>query len=115
MKKIVFLFLMFLGFKLISQDATSGWFYSKNIQITGNNKYKYFFIDKDIYKYSNEDLSDIRIVDEMNNFMPYYINVGFKEEKEEDILYSSKLIKKSFEMIKDTPITNTIFDYQIFY
>ncbi|MBN2546949.1 MAG: hypothetical protein JXB50_14200 [Spirochaetes bacterium] len=114
MKRMIFLFLLFTCSKSISQESINDWFYSKNIQSFGSNKYKYFFIDKDIYKFSNDNLSDIRIVDESNGFIPYYINEGFKEEKIEDIIYISKQINKSNEKIKDTSIINTIFDFQIF-
>jgi len=115
MKKIIIIFFIFISFKLLSQENVKEWSYSKKIENSGTNKYKYFFIDKDIYRYSNGDLSDLRIVDEINNFIPYYINEGFKEEKEEYITFSARLIKKSVEKIKDTAITNTIFDFQVFY
>lgn len=90
-------------------EELSDWNFFKTINITGNSKYKYFFLDKDVYQYTNQYLSDLRIADENKNFVPYYINNEFMEEKEEIIEYESKQIYKS----KNIKENYSIYDFQL--
>ena len=116
MKYYLIICLFMLASPIIQpEELLKDWHYYKNIRISGTNKYKYLFLDRDIYQYSNTSLSDIRIIDDTKNFIPYYIIEGFKEEQTKEKTYKTKQIKKFNEKVKNRTKTNTIYEYQILY
>ena len=44
----------------------------------GQNKYKSIRLTPEIYNFSNSDLSDLRIIDENNQTIPYFINTSYQ-------------------------------------
>lgn len=91
------------------------WKYEKEILIHEGFEYKSIMLDKEVYKYSNDDLSDIRIVDQNNEFVPFYIESQYEEiakannsyiyyaeniltfSKNNDLFMDFKLISESIE------------------
>jgi len=57
---------------------TSGWKYEKEILGINGSGIKFVVLDNDIYRESN-NLSDIRIVNSKDEFVPYYIDSGYDE------------------------------------
>lgn len=107
---IKFLVIIIIGFLPLYffPEELSDWHFNKIIDITGNNKYKYFFLDKEVYQYANQDLSDLRLLDDSENFIPYYIKDGFQDESEEVLKYQSKEIFRS----KNEKENFSIYDFQ---
>ena len=112
-KGFIIIFIFVSLFIMISEEKIADWQCYKSIELGGSNKYKYFFLDKEIYLYSNTNLSDLRIIDKLGSSVPYYILEGFKEEEKEEIIHELKLIKNSKETNKEKTLTNTVFDYQL--
>lgn len=105
----VFFIILTVNFFSLFSEELSEWSFFKTINITGNNKYKYFFLDKDVYQYADRYLSDLRIVNENNSFVPFFINEEYLEEKEEIIGYESKQIYKS----RNVKENYSIYDFQL--
>lgn len=78
-----------------------GWSASKEIQLSGNHTYKALFLDPDIYRLANDDLSDIRIADKNNDFVPYYLQQGSGETAVTETLYAASRVN-SYTKNKDT-------------
>ena len=112
-KGFIIIFIFVSLFFIIPEEKIADWQCYKPIELAGTNKYKYFFLDKEIYLYSNANLSDLRIIDKLGSSVPYYILEGFKEEEQEEVIHKLKLIKNAKETNKEKTITNTIFDYQL--
>jgi len=76
-KKILTISIVILFFSLyivsFANENIDDWRFSKEIYYSDDNEYKSFFLDEEIYRYVKEDLSDIRIVNEKNEFVPYYM------------------------------------------
>lgn len=72
---------------LANGDEDDIWKYEKEILTKTELEYKEIILDKEVYRHSNPDLSDIRIVDGDGEFLPYYI-VGQYENTEGDTVYS---------------------------
>lgn len=97
MKKIVIVIMGLLIFHNsivgFAAENMTGWQYSKEINYNAQNKYKAFFLDEEIYSHAQKDLADIRIINEQNEFVPYYIyNAYLSSENERNIEYVSKHI-----------------------
>ncbi len=107
-KKFIIILIISLFTFLLFSEELSDWSFNKIIKVSGNNKYKFFFLDKEVYQYANQDLSDLRIVDENKKFIPYYINEEFQEETEESKIYNSKQIYKQ----KDDKKNFSVYDFQ---
>lgn len=75
-------------------DSLSDWSYYKDIKAEGSNKYKNIFLDNQVYKYSNTDNNDIRIIDNNNNFVPYYIQNETQYIQSTSVNYGSKKIRE---------------------
>lgn len=87
MKKYVSIFsiIIFLLFNIISfaQEDVAGWRYYKEIEVLDKSEYKTFFLDKEVYKHSKNNLGDIRIINEKNEFVPFYIHNEYLAKREE--------------------------------
>ncbi len=97
MKKIVIMIMGLLIFNNnivgFATENMTGWQYSKEINYNAQNKYKAFFLDEELYSHAKKDLADIRIINEQNEFVPYYIyNEYLNSENERNIEYVSKHI-----------------------
>lgn len=77
MKRILFLVVSILMLSSLSisfaDENIDNWRYHKEIKHEDTNLYKSLFLDEEIYRYSKNNLSDIRIVNEQNQYLPYYI------------------------------------------
>ncbi|TCO76920.1 hypothetical protein [Marinisporobacter balticus] len=97
MKKYGIFFTMIISLFLHSvsfaQTDVEGWRYYKEIDANDKSEYKTFFLDKEIYRHAKNDLGDIRISNEKNEFIPYYIYNEYLSQKEEiKIKYQSNEI-----------------------
>ncbi|MEJ8555374.1 hypothetical protein [Tepidibacter sp. Z1-5] len=87
MKKILVIpiIILFFCINIFANENTDDYRFSKEINYNYDNEYKSFFLDEEIYRYVKSDLSDIRIVNEKNEFVPYYIfNKYSKKTKQAD-------------------------------
>lgn len=89
------------------QAQEQGWRYSKAIETHGEGSYQALFLDEEVYAGSDEDLRDLRIVNPKGQFVPYYIDSGYGEAKEQTVTYSSSLVHTA------TKDGDTLFDYKI--
>lgn len=82
-----------LGFA--SDENGDIWKYEKEILTESELEYKEIILDKEVYRYSNPDLSDIRIVDGADNFLPYYIVGQYEniEASNQYIYYTEKILE----------------------
>ena len=74
-------------------NLISEWKYNKDIILNeSEERYNNIFPMPDVYKYSKTDLSDIRIVDQYTNFVPYYIKKSYSKKAKSIVKYGSKMI-----------------------
>lgn len=72
----VMMMTMMVSSQVIAEDITGNSekvTVSRTINIDGSNKYVSVYLDEAVYRYTADDLSDIRIIDDKNNYIPYYI------------------------------------------
>ncbi|WP_202078763.1 DUF3999 family protein [Caldalkalibacillus salinus] len=72
-----------------------------------NTPYQYFYLNKDVYRYATPHLYDLRIIDENENMVPYYIVRAIKEDVHRVQRYESTLIDH-VQVDQDTQ-----FDFQV--
>lgn len=58
-------------------DNVGEWKYATEITYDNEKEVKAVFLNEDVYRHAKSDLSDIRIVNKDNEFIPYYISNGF--------------------------------------
>ena len=56
MKNNLAVIFLFLIFTLSAEQDINKWQFSKNLDMTGDAEYKYFYLDKDVYKNARRDL-----------------------------------------------------------
>lgn len=88
-------------------DSFNQWNYAKEIETKGDSKYKVVTLDEEVYRYASADLSDIRIVDEKGQIVPYFIQNERTYQKSKEEVYSAKEI--SNVRVKN----DTIIDYNV--
>lgn len=103
MKKLKFIAVLIFLLSFISSsfadETVDNWKYYKEIKHTNENSYKSFYLDEDIYKYSKNDLSDIRIANEKNEFIPYYIYNKYLYNTDESLIeHKSKQIHSHMDL-----------------
>jgi len=103
----LFAFASFLPATGSAAEEFSPWGYYKEINMAGDNKYKALYLDEEVYQHSSANLSDIRITDDKGVFVPYYIQNGWTDEKQNEIVYSSKLLS----VVKEN--NDTVIDFKI--
>ncbi|WP_438348642.1 DUF3999 family protein [Paenibacillus sp. FA6] len=91
----------------VSQDGQKEWQFSKGIELQGSGPYHALFLDEEVYAGAAENLRDLRIMNQKGQFVPYYIDSGYGEAKEQTQIYSSSLVHTA---MKDG---NTLLDYKI--
>lgn len=96
MKKIIIVFLLFVtSIAFADNENIDMWKFEKEILINEEFEYKSIMLDKEVYKYSNNDLSDIRIVDQNGEFVPYYIESQYEkmgEQKDYYVYYGEEIL-----------------------
>jgi hypothetical protein len=90
------------------------WDYFKPIQLEGNQQYKAFFLDEEVYEHALPNLADIRIMDNEGKSVSYYIQSGYQNRKENKVIYQSEKIftAKEFKE-KENNDNDTILDFRI--
>jgi hypothetical protein len=83
------------------------WPFSKAIELQGSGSYHALFLDEEVYGGASENLRDLRIVNQSGKFVPFYMESGYGESKEQSTTYSSSLVRTA---IKDG---NTLLDFKI--
>ncbi|WFD11656.1 hypothetical protein [Tepidibacter hydrothermalis] len=76
MKNVVLLtVLLFFSIHILSfaNEDIDDWKFSKEIYYSDHKEYKSIFLDEEIYRYAKDDLSDLRIINNQNEFVPYYV------------------------------------------
>lgn len=74
-------------------DNPEQWRYSKEVTYENKEGVKAFFLDEEVYSYAKKDLSDIRLINEKNEYVPYYIYNGFiNQNTKEYVEYASQEI-----------------------
>jgi hypothetical protein len=100
---------MLFGSTIFAAEVSrKDWQFSKLIELQGSGKYHELLLDEDVYKGAKEDLGDLRIVDDQGQFVPFYIDSGYREASDKLVVYRSDLIdtiKKSNDSINDFRIT----------
>ncbi|CAH2214048.1 hypothetical protein [Tepidibacter aestuarii] len=87
MKKILvaLICILFFSTNSFANENIDDWKFSKEIYHNNDNKYKSFLLDEEIYRYAKDDLLDIRIINDKNEFLPYYVvNKYSKKTKQAD-------------------------------
>lgn len=114
MKRIILIILsvVFLSFTYtcFAVDDIGSWKYYKEIKHEDKNLYKSFFLDEEIYRYSKNHLSDIRIANEKNEFIPYYIYNEYIHNSIESLIeYNSKQVHSHI----DNKSNRKFIDFQV--
>lgn len=74
-------------------DSEGQWQYSKEITYDNKEDVKAIYLDEEVYSYAKRDLSDLRLINEKNEFVPYYIYNGFLgSSREEYVTYEGEEI-----------------------
>jgi len=111
-KLLIWLTIFFCVFNIampfsIASNPLSGWKYYKSITSQGTNKYKAIYLDNEVYKYASSNLSDLRIVNDKNAFIPYYIQYGYSHQTKAQSLYDAEQIRRYKEK------NHTIYDFKV--
>lgn len=69
---IVIICSLLMSITIYAFEGNENWKYSKKIYTGQTQGYKEIYMDEEIYKYSNEDLGDIRILNDQDEIIPYY-------------------------------------------
>ncbi len=97
MKKILAVLIVILFFSIhivsFANENSDDWKFSKKINYSDGNEYKSFFLDEEVYRYSKDDLSDIRIINDKNEFVPYYILNKYCMDEQEGLYENYKKTK----------------------
>jgi len=89
------------------QEQVPEWRFSKGIELQGSGPYHALFLDEEVYAGADEDLRDLRIVNQKGQYVPYYMDSGYEQAKEQTKSYSSSLIRTA------TKDGNTLLDYKV--
>lgn len=91
-----------------AENDQKEWQFSKPIEIKESSKYLALILDEDVYAGAAENLDDLRIVNSKGQFVPFYIDSGYRESLEKNTVYSSTLVnlaKKDNSTLVDFQIT----------
>lgn len=83
--------------------------YLKNIEVSGKNSYKEFYLTKDIYLKSKNNLNDLRIINEIGEEIPYVIekNIETSNRLEKKVSTGKIISKKNKETQMETVVKFT--------
>lgn len=90
-----------------ASNPLSDYQYCKSINLQGNSKYKAVYLDNEVYKHASGNLSDIRVVDNKNMFVSYYIQDGYSYTTQTDSTYDTNQIRRHKEK------SDTVYDFEI--
>ncbi|MDA3899617.1 MAG: hypothetical protein PF637_03750 [Spirochaetes bacterium] len=111
MKKIAFV-IIFIPFLISAQNEENNCLYSQELSgASSAGKYTEITLTEEHYQSTNNDLSDIRIIDSEGSFCPYIINSTEKNSTRETFIHETKLIDSN--TLKKGEATNFYYDFQI--
>jgi len=87
--------------------ALTGYSYSKEIRLSGTNRYKEFFLDEEVYRSALPDLADLRILDRNGDPVAYYRIGGSEKMTLETVVYGTQPVRQFKEK------NDTIADYRV--
>ncbi|SNS51728.1 hypothetical protein SAMN05446037_10121 [Anaerovirgula multivorans] len=113
MQKSQILLLAILTFLLSSTInvfavTQSQWKYSKEVYFENKEDVKAIYLDDEIYRHAKEDLSDLRLINEKSEFIPYYIYNRFLSTNK--VEYTEYIGKEVLSFMKDN---DYYIDYEI--
>ncbi|HAN09765.1 MAG TPA: hypothetical protein DCP90_04035 [Clostridiales bacterium] len=85
------LMLLCLTAKIDAADLND-WYAQRDIKLSGDNGYKYIWLDEDVYRYAKVNLNDIRIKDVSENFVPHFIENIYTQIEGTTELFNLNLI-----------------------
>jgi hypothetical protein len=74
------------------EEKKSDFTYYKEIEVLGQQQYKSFFLDEEVYEHTLSNLADLRILDEQQSTVPYYIQSGYQDRNESVVVYQSSRV-----------------------
>lgn len=92
---------------VMAADEFSEWNHWVSIKMEGDSPYKAVYLTEEVYQYALTNLNDLRIVDNLGQQVPYYIQGGSTLQQKNEIVINAQL-KENFQQ-NDT----TYFDYLI--
>jgi hypothetical protein len=87
---LTLLFMLLSASAALAGAGPDGWLYYKDISSGGGERYKYFFLDHDVYRLARPDLADLRLTDAHGETVPYYLQRGYDVTQAADISYSTR-------------------------
>jgi hypothetical protein len=109
LKHKLFLFIYFcLAVIIFSQEQENKIHYTREIILSGKNEYKEIVLDKDVITKAARDLSDLRIVDENQNNVPYFIYNSQSYLNMNETSFASKFLTS---FIKQEDNEEEVFEY----
>lgn len=113
---IAFLFVILIK-PVYANTVNDYWTQEKLVDKIDTQGYKYIELDEEIYQYSKEDLSDLRVLNNKGDYIPYFIESNQESNDSISSNYQSDLISTfqkldssffDFKIIKDDNIDSTI-------
>lgn len=109
----IFGVLLLCNTNLYAQDKLDKWEGYTTIELKGESQYKSVPLDGYVYRYAKSDLSDVRIVDTHNDFVPFFVKTGFVEESKSEDVFTTSEINFFEEFNDDKSKRDSITDYQV--
>ncbi len=72
-----------------AERSSSEWQFSKTILVQEEAEYRSIFLDEEVYAKAQDSLIDVRIIDDQQQFVPFYRDAGLSEEWGQETIYSS--------------------------
>lgn len=104
---LVGLFFLLGTSTVMAADDFSEWNHWAPLKMEGDSPYKAVYLTEEVYQYALTNLNDLRIVDNLGQQVPYYIQGGSTLQQKNEMVISAQL-KETFQQ-NDT----TYFDYLI--
>lgn len=89
-------------------DGQNQWKYEKEVFFENVEEVKAIYLDEEIYRHAKEDLSDIRLINEENQYIPYYVYNRFLSTSR--VAYTEYI---GIEVLSFTKNNDRYFDYEI--
>jgi hypothetical protein len=85
--------LAFITLTAAAENNMGAWSHFAPLEFTAAEKYKALFVPEAVYSEAAPGLTDIRIVDNQGNFVPFYIQSGTSIFRQNQLVYQSELIQ----------------------
>ncbi|MDD2620465.1 MAG: DUF3999 family protein [Syntrophomonadaceae bacterium] len=108
---LVFIILFFNGLTTVAEgnlQPPQEWLYQKDIQqVQGSSNYAFVFLDMEVYGHAAANLSDVRVMNSQNQFVPYYLVKGSSNSEVVSQDYQSTFVQSFINE------SNTYHDFKI--